>query len=248
MNQLYLENQGTAAGPYPLDQVDEFVRDGIITKANLVSISSEGPWITLQEWQDTANKPSPLPPPRAQPPLPLPSPALPPVLPVHASPPKAAFRVMSGTLVGLGHGTDTININVRNSTWKPPGASIRDYIRIDNQTIPRVLIPDLAEAYLICGTHVELHYAPAPVNVLFAVRVDGQLHNYIPAIAKVGSSQNGAKTMMMIFGCVLCLPFFLILPLVFAVWCFVAAARIGSALSIPSTDAMRAHLAAYSST
>jgi hypothetical protein len=49
MKQIYLDDNGKPAGPYPLDQIQEFLRDNIITPDHLASESAEGPWKSLRE-------------------------------------------------------------------------------------------------------------------------------------------------------------------------------------------------------
>jgi len=69
MKEIYLQDQGNAAGPYPIEQVRDFIRDGVVAPEHLASASPDGPWLPLQELGVTATEvvlpPSSLPAPAA---------------------------------------------------------------------------------------------------------------------------------------------------------------------------------------
>jgi len=50
MNALYLEDNGNAAGPYPLHQIRELLSSGTLTPERLASARPEGPWQALKEF------------------------------------------------------------------------------------------------------------------------------------------------------------------------------------------------------
>jgi len=49
MNELYLDDGGRPAGPYPVQQIREFLRDSLVTPDHLASGSPEGPWTSLRQ-------------------------------------------------------------------------------------------------------------------------------------------------------------------------------------------------------
>ncbi|MDR1146230.1 MAG: DUF4339 domain-containing protein [Verrucomicrobiales bacterium] len=48
--QLYLQNNGQAAGPYPPEQIKQLIADGTITPEHPAADSVGGPWKPLREW------------------------------------------------------------------------------------------------------------------------------------------------------------------------------------------------------
>jgi hypothetical protein len=53
MKELYLEDQGNVAGPYPVDQIRELLQNGSITADHLASETAEGPWLPLHTFGET---------------------------------------------------------------------------------------------------------------------------------------------------------------------------------------------------
>ena len=47
---LYLQENGQAAGPYPLKQIKELIANGTITSEHPAADNTGGPWKPLREW------------------------------------------------------------------------------------------------------------------------------------------------------------------------------------------------------
>jgi len=99
MKQFYLDDEGKPAGPYPIDQIREFLRDRVVTPDRLASESPEGPWTSLQQLGITVAQPiavsSNLPPPQAV------STGFDPIIWVQSQSPLAIASVVCGVLTIL---------------------------------------------------------------------------------------------------------------------------------------------------